>query len=191
MTLYEGNKTFSDFHSRPCLGLLISLPLEHVPTTQISKIWCIISLNWHFISNSDSTLRFVLKYYVLCMCKTKVVRPACHIRMSLLSFPICLSTFYYPIKEKMPPKIYRLKKNTYSGRQSYLRPGSWAPPGRASWHWQIHWRPPCYRSWGRRPVGRHATGGRSAWPGCISAPWEWHSLSPPGDVRDEKRGNIF
>lgn len=66
--------------------------------------------------------------------------------------------------------------------ESHLCPGSWAPPVRASWHWQIRWRPPCCQSWGHRPVERHATGGKSAWPGCTSAPWEWHSLSPPADI---------
>lgn len=81
---------------------------------------------------------------------------------------------------KQTPRTW-LKKN-------YLCPGSWVPPRHASWHWQIHWHPPCCQSWGRRPVGHRATGGRSAWLGCTWGPWEWHSLSPPGEVHDEQAG---
>lgn len=103
---------------------------------------------------------------------------------------------FTPWRDRQKTMYYMVVEQHIQHTAVYLRPGSWAPPGHASWHWQIHWRPPCCQSLGRRPVGHHATDGRSAWPGCTSAPWEWHSLSPPGDAHDQekrgrKKGNVI
>lgn len=50
--------------------------------------------------------------------------------------------------------------------------------------WRTRPRHPCWRSWGRTPACCPATGGRWAWPGCISDPWVWRSLSPPVKSKD-------